>query len=51
MYTTYHSPLQYYTGEGDIEDDEDIDDDVVRRVEDVWSMCTLKKVELDTVVG
>ena len=34
-----------------IDDNEDIGDDVVRRVEDVWSMCTLKKVELDTRVG
>ena len=34
-------------------DDKDIGpgDDVVRRVEDVWPMCTLKKVELDTRVG
>ena len=47
MYTTYYSPLQEcYRDEGNI------DDDVVRRVEDVWSLCTLKKVELSTsVVG
>ena len=43
MYTTCYSPLQGYTGIGDI------DDDVVRRLENVWSMCTLKKVELSTL--
>ena len=30
---------------------DDVDDDVVRRVEDVWSNCTLKKVNLDFGVG
>ena len=28
-----------------------VDDDVVRRVEDVWSKLTLKKVDLDFRVG
>jgi hypothetical protein len=32
--------LQQFTGK-------EFNDDDVRRMEDVWSMCTLKKVELD----
>ena len=30
---------------------DDVDDDVVRRVEDVWSNCTLKKVNIEFRVG
>ena len=30
---------------------DDVDDVVVRRVEDVWSNCTLKKVNLEFGVG
>ena len=36
---------------GPHDDVDDVDDDVVRRVEDVWSSCTLKKVDLEFIVG
>ena len=32
-------------------DYDDVDDDVVRRVEDVWSNCTLKKMNVKFMVG